>query len=112
MRRCRGEDVATVESARDWPEVEVGVCQGDGVRDAAQGLDRWDQEPVVRANEEGPSLASESKGVPRGTDAGVYDSQIDRVLGHVVRGVFQDLRPCLHGETGHFVRQVYHRRLR
>src|SRR3712207_3039820 len=112
MCRCRGEDVATVESARDWLEVEVGVCQGDSVRNTAQCLDRWDQEPVVWANEEGPPLASESKGAPRGTDAGVYDSQIDRVLGHVARGVFQNLRPRLHGEAGHFVRQVYHRRLR
>ena len=87
--------------------MEVGGCQGNGVHDAAEGIGRWDQEPVVRSNEERPSLASEGKGVPLGTDSRVYDRQVYCVLRHVPRGVFQNLRPRLHGEAGHFVRQVY-----
>jgi hypothetical protein len=90
--------------SRPW---KVGGFQGNGVHDAAESLGRWDQEPVVRSNEERPSLASEGKGVPLGTDSRVYDRQVYCVLRHVPRGVFQNLRPRLHGEAGHFVRQVY-----
>ena len=49
---------------------------------------------------------------PLGAHAGVYDGEVDRILGHVACGVLQDLRPLLYREAGHLVGQVDHLGLR
>ena len=106
MGRRRGEDVATVERARDVGQAVAGVLQEVRPGDAAQARRGRHEQAVVRAHEVVAARGLDGDALALGADARVHDRDV-RADGQVRDGAPEEQGAIADGEPVDVVGEVH-----